>query len=452
MLVHFAQLNPGYIVTKNRTQEIPYTTHCRGLWILSPLFVFFLLYLATSIIAGDFYKMPVTTAFMAACAWAFVVCRPRRFSERIERFSRGAAHSNIMMMVWIFILAGAFAQSAKYIGSVDATVNLTLSLLPANMVLAGVFLAACVISLSIGTSVGTIVALMPVAVGLADKSGANLALMAGCVIGGAFFGDNLSFISDTTIASTRTQGCAMQDKFKANFAIVIPAAILVLLVYAGLGWSLAPVNSLQQTEWLKVIPYLLVLGTALCGLNVVKVLILGIISTGVVVLLDSRFTLLDWAGAAGAGMTGMGELIIVTLLAAGMLELIRYNGGLSYIVEHLTACIRGRRGAETSIALMAALANVCTANNTVAIVAVGDIARNVAQRYGIPAPRSASLLDTASCVVQGILPYGAQLLMGSALAGLSAFDIIPYLFYPYIMCVSMLSFIVLRKNSTPSAK
>lgn len=422
--------------------QLPLRGHGRGLWILSPLVVFFVLYLSASILLGDFYKMPVTVAFMAACTWAFIVCRPRRFSERIERFSRGAAHSNIMMMVWIFVLAGAFAASAKYIGSVDATVNLTLSLLPANMVLAGVFLAACVISLSIGTSVGTIVALMPVAVGLADKAGADLSIMAGSVIGGAFFGDNLSFISDTTIASTRTQGCAMQDKFKANFAIVLPAALLVLVLYVCLGWHLAPVEITQETQWLKVLPYLLVLITALCGMNVMKVLILGIVATGIVAGVEGSCTTIDWVGAMGQGMTGMGELIIVTLLAAGMLELIRYNGGLAYIVEHLTSCIRGRRGAECSIALMTALANFCTANNTVAIVAVGNIARSVAQKYGISAPRSASLMDTASCVIQGILPYGAQLLMGSALAGITAFSIIPYLFYPFVMGISAAVFII----------
>ncbi len=425
-----------------KLSELPVISHCRGLWILSPLVVFFLLYVSTSIAVGDFYKMPVTVAFTAACTWAFIVCRPKRFSERIECFSRGAAHSNIMMMVWIFVLAGAFAQSAKYIGSVDATVNLTLSLLPANMVLAGVFLASCVISLSIGTSVGTIVALMPVAVGLADKAGADLALMAGGVIGGAFFGDNLSFISDTTIAATRTQGCAMQDKFKANFAIVCPAAVLVLALYITLGWNLAPVQVPQQTEWLKVMPYLLVLGTALCGMNVMKVLILGLISTGAVVFIENGHNTMDWVSAMGNGMTGMGELIIVTLLAAGMLELIRFNGGLTYIIEHLTACIRGRKGAEISIGLMAALANFCTANNTVAIVAVGNIAKRVAEKFNIPPSRAASLLDTASCVVQGILPYGAQLLMGSALAGISAFAIIPYLFYPFVMGISAFIFII----------
>ncbi len=428
----------------NTENEIPCKSHSHGLWILSPLLVFFLLYVTTSIVVGDFYKMPVTVAFMAACTWAFIVCRPRRFNERIERFSRGAAHSNIMMMVWIFVLAGAFAQSAKYIGSVDATVNLTLSLLPANMVLAGVFLAACIISLSIGTSVGTIVALMPVAVGLADKAGADLSLMAGGVIGGAFFGDNLSFISDTTIAATRTQGCAMQDKFKANFAIVLPAALVTLCIYVVLGWSLAPVSVPSGTEWLKVLPYLLVLGTALCGMNVMKVLILGLLSTGAVVVMDNHYSLMDWAGAMGQGMTGMGELIIVTLLAAGMLELIRYNGGLTYIITHLTACIRGRRGAEACIGLMAALANFCTANNTVAIVAVGNIARSVAQKYGISAPRAASLLDTFSCIVQGILPYGAQLLMGSALAGITSFAIIPHLFYPFAMGISAFIFIIFR--------
>ncbi len=427
---------------EEQQSQLPLSSHVRGFWVLSPLLIFFVLYVTTSIVVGDFYKMPVTVAFMAACTWAFVVCRPRRFSERIERFSRGAAHSNIMMMVWIFVLAGAFAQSAKYIGSVDATVNLTLSLLPANMILAGVFLAACMISLSIGTSVGTIVALMPVAVGLANKAGADLALMAGGVIGGAFFGDNLSFISDTTIAATRTQGCAMQDKFKANFSIVFPAALLVLGIYIALGWNLAPVEVPKETAWLKVIPYLLVLGTALCGMNVMKVLILGLISTGIVVLLEPGCQPMEWVSAMGVGMTGMGELIIVTLLAAGMLELIRYNGGLDYIIRHLTARISGRRGAEISIGLMAALANFCTANNTVAIVAVGNIARNVAEKFRIAPSRSASLLDTFSCVVQGILPYGAQLLMGSALAGITAFAIIPYLFYPFVMGLSAFIFII----------
>lgn len=428
--------------------ELPVRNHARGLLTLSPLFLFFLLYVVTSIVAQDFYKMPVTVAFVAAAAWALAVSKPARFSRRLERFSAGAAHSNIMMMIWIFILAGAFAGAAKFIGSVDATVHLTLSVLPANMLLAGLFLASCLISLSIGTSVGTIVALMPVAAGLAKGAGVEPALMAGIVVGGAFFGDNLSFISDTTIAATRTQGCHMRDKFMANAAIVFPAACLTLAVYAVMGWNGEALAESGAVEWLKVLPYMLVLATALFGVNVALVLFLGLACTGVVSLLLPGCPVLGWLGAMGEGMTGMGELIIVTLLAGGMLELIRYNGGLQYIITHLTAHVHSRKGAEASIALMVSLANFCTANNTVAIVTVGGIARRVAEKFGIPAPRAASLLDTFSCLVQGILPYGAQLLMGAALAGLGALDIIPYLYYPFAMGIAAIVFIFLGRGGT----
>ncbi len=424
--------------------ELPYINHMRGILTLSPLVVFFLVYVISSLYAGDFYKMPVTVAFLAAAVWAFAVCRPRSLARKTEQFSKGAAHSNIMMMIWIFILSGAFAQSAKYTGAVDAMVNLTLYALPSNMLLPGVFLAACLISLSIGTSVGTIVALMPVAAGLATAAGSSVPLMAGAVVGGAFFGDNLSFISDTTIAATRTQGCAMKDKFRANFRIVLPAAVIVFLIYTVMGWSQpSSGHSMPETPWL-VMPYLLVLVCALCGMNVMRVLILGLLGTGAASICMQSSHLMDWAGAMGQGIVGMGELIIVTLLAAGVLELIRYNGGLSYIISHLCRHIHGRRGAELGLGTMTMLANFCTANNTVAIVAVGNIARRVAQRYGVSPTRAASILDTFSCVAQSIIPYGAQLLMGATLAGLTSLQIIPYLFYPFCMCASALLFIAVR--------
>lgn len=431
--------------------ELPTKSHLRGLTVLSPLFVFFSLYAATSVLSGDFYKMPVTVAFIAASAWAFAVSKPASLNRRIELFSAGAAHRNIMMMIWIFIMAGAFASAAKYIGAVDATVNLTLAVLPANMLLPGLFLAACLISLSIGTSVGTIVALMPVAAGLADGAGTPAALMAGIVVGGAFFGDNLSFISDTTIAATRTQGCRMRDKFLANFAIVLPAALLVLVGYAAIGWSYEAAAAPGPIEWFKVAPYLLTLAVALLGTNVMIALLLGVAATGAVSLASPEAGIMDWAGALGKGMTGMGDLIIVTLLAGGMLELIRYNGGLQYIVSRLASHVRGQRGAELCIALMVAIANFCTANNTVAIVTVGDIARRIAERFNIPAPRAASLLDTFSCLIQGMLPYGAQLLMGASLANLSALEIIPYLYYPFVMGAFALGFILLGRRTAAKA-
>ena len=435
-------------------KELPYINHRRGLVTLSPLVVFFVVYVISSIAAGDFYKMPVAVAFLIASAWAFVVSKPKRLAQRVDRFSAGAAHRNIMMMLWIFILAGGFANSAKHIGAVDAMVNLTLGVLPANMLLPGLFLAACLISLSIGTSVGTIVALMPMAVGLASGAGLDSALMAGAVVGGAFFGDNLSFISDTTIAATRTQGCAMQDKFRANFRIVLPAAVVVLVLYGAMGWAQPSAVHVAATNYWLVLPYLLVLVCAIAGMNVMRVLFLGIAATCVTTLFLEGVSFFDWASAVGTGITGMGELIIVTLLAAGMLELIRYNGGLSYIISHLCRGIRGKRSAECSIALMAALANICTANNTVAIVAVGNIARRLAHRFGIAPARSASLLDTASCVIQAVLPYGAQLLMAATLSGLSAMAIIPHLYYPFCMAATALLFIIFRlgTTATPASK
>lgn len=432
-------------------KELPVNSHRRGLLTLSPLAVFFLLYLLTAVLAGDFYKMPVTVAFAAACAWAFVVCRPTSPERRLERFSAGAGDSNIALMIWIFVLAGAFAESAKYIGAVDATVNMTLAVLPSNMLMPGIFMAACLISLSIGTSVGTIVALMPVAAGLAGSAGVSPAMMAGAVIGGAFFGDNLSFISDTTIVATRTQGCRMSDKFRANFRIVLPAALLVLASYVVLGWEFAiPVHG-GDFSWWRVLPYMVVLVSAIAGVNVVLVLILGIQCTGIVALTADGLNMPDWVNAMGKGITGMGELIIVTLLAGGMLELIRYNGGLSYVVHHLTKHVRSRRGGELCIALMAAFANLCTANNTVAILSVGRIAAHLASRFGIPAPRSASLLDTFSCVVQGMLPYGAQLLMGAALAGIASVSIIPYLYYPMVVGVVALLVIAFSQHEKSGA-
>lgn len=422
--------------------------HRRGLWILSPLAVFFLLYVLTSTCVGDFYKMPVSVAFGAAAAWALALFRGVPFARKVDIFSRGAAHRNIMMMLWIFLMAGAFAQSARAIGAVDAAVNLTLHLVPSGMLLAGLFLAACLISLSVGTSVGTIVALMPVAVGLAEKAHASVPLMAGIVVGGAFFGDNLSFISDTTIAATRTQGCSMQSKFYANLRIVLPAALVGLCIYVWLGLGLPAVELAGRVEWLRVIPYLVVLILALAGCNVLLVLFLGVLSTGAVALLQGA-GLMEWVNSLGQGMLGMGELTIVTLLAGGLLGLIRHFGGIEYVVQRMARLICGRRSAELGISLMVVLANLCTANNTVAILTVGDIARHIAERFGIPPARAASLLDTFSCLAQGLLPYGAQLLMGAQLAGLNALEVIPFLYYPVLVGTAALAYILLRPAARP---
>ena len=347
-------------------------TNKPSLWALSPLLVFLCLYLVTSIIVDDFYKVPITVAFMASSVYAVCIPKGLSLNERMLQYSIGAANKNIMLMIWIFILAGAFAQSAKDIGAIDATVNLTLLLLPDHLLLAGIFLAACFISLSIGTSVGTIVALVPVVAGIADKTDMNLAFMAGIVVGGAFFGDNLSFISDTTIAATRTQGCAMRDKFRVNFMIALPAALMVFGYYIFRGMDVMTTHDIQSVEWIKVLPYLVVLGTAIAGMNVALVLILGIATTGVIGLLTGSISLFDWLGSMGTGITGMGELIIITLMAGGMLELIRFNGGVDYIIQKLTKHVNSKRGAELCIAALVSIANFCTANNTIAIITVGQ--------------------------------------------------------------------------------
>lgn len=413
-------------------------------WALMPLVVFLCLYLVTSLIVNDFYKVPITVAFMVASIYAVATTKGLSLNDRILQYSSGAANKNIMLMLWIFILAGAFAQSAKAMGAIDATVNLTLLLLPDNLLLAGIFLASCFISLSIGTSVGTIVALVPVAAGIAAKTDVNLAFMTALVIGGAFFGDNLSFISDTTIAATRTQGCVMRDKFRVNFMIAVPAALLVFIYYIIYGVHVESANEIQSIEWAKVIPYLIVLGTAIAGMNVTLVLLLGLLSTSVIGLIYGSFDLFGWFASMGEGITGMGELIIITLMAGGMLELIRFNGGVDYILHRLTQHVKNKRGAELSIAALVSLANFCTANNTIAIITVGPLANNIAEQFKVDKRKSASVLDIFSCVVQGIIPYGAQMLIAAELTQLSPISIIGYLYYPITLGIIALLSILFR--------
>ena len=401
-----------------------------SLWALSPLLVFLCLYLVVSLIVNDFYKVPITVAFLVSSVYAVCITKGLSLNDRIMQYSKGAADKNIMLMIWIFVLAGAFAQSAKDIGAIDATVNLTLQLLPGNLLLAGFFLAACFISLSVGTSVGTVVALVPVIAGIAEKTGMDMGFMIAIVVGGAFFGDNLSFISDTTIAATRTQGCAMRDKFKVNFRLVLPAALCVLAYYIYRGFGMSVPHEAYTIEWVKVLPYLVVLATAFMGFNVAVVLLLGILTSGIVGISTGSIDMFAWCGSLGTGMSGMGELIIITLMAGGMLELIRFNGGVDYIIHALTRKINGKKGAEMCIAALVSIANICTANNTSAIITVGPLANDIATKDGVDTRKSASILDTFSCVVQGFIPYGAQMLMAAKLASISPLSIIEYLYYP----------------------
>lgn len=419
-------------------------SHRKGLLALSPLILFIFLYLVTSIIVGDFYKMPITVAFLFSSIYAVAVSGGYTLERRIEAFSRGAGTQNMMLMLWIFVLAGAFANAAKTMGSIDATVNLTLSFLPGNMILAGLFVAACFISLSIGTSVGTIVALVPIASGLALSTGASVPLLTAVVVGGAFFGDNLSFISDTTVVATSSQGCKMNDKFKVNSYIVVPAAVIILLLYVFIGHDISSPADEPEFSWLKVIPYIAVLLTAIVGVNVMAVLTVGLLLTGVIGISDGTYDLFGWLSAMGTGIVGMGELIIITMLAGGLLEVVRMNGGIDYIIRGMTARISSKRGAELTIGLLVSVVDFCTANNTVAIITVGPIARQIGQRFNLDPRKCASILDTFSCFMQGIIPYGAQLLMAAGLAMLNPIEIIPYLYYPFAIGLAALMAILFR--------
>ena len=419
-------------------------------WLaLSPLLVFLCIYLVSSVAAGDFYAIPISAAFLIASIYAILICRGKTLEERITVFSEGAGNRNVLLMIWIFVLAGAFAATAKEIGAIDATVNLALRILPGNLLYAGLFLAACFISMSIGTSVGTIVALVPVAAGIAEELAVNgisasNPFITAIIVGGAFFGDNLSFISDTTIAATRTQGCPMADKFKTNIRIVAPAAIIVTILYIILGSSVSATPEAGPIDLVLLIPYILVIALALTGVNVAAVLTIGLLVNALIGFIKGSLGWTSFLSSVGGGISGMGDLIIVTMLAGGMLELIRVNGGLDFIVNGMTRRINGKRGAEMSIAGLVSLANLCTANNTIAIITSGGIAKDITERFGLDPRKTASILDTFSCLVQGLIPYGAQLLMAAGLSGASSISIIGYLYYPFIMGLFALLAILLR--------
>lgn len=401
---------------------------------LSPLIFFIITYLATSIVARDFYKVPITVIFLLTSIFAIITSKGS-MEHRIKVFSRGAGKKNMMFMLWIFILAGAFANSAKEMGSVEAIVNLTLSIVPPNTLFVGIFLAAAIISLSIGTSVGTIVALTPIAVGIGHSVGISIPMLTAVVASGSFFGDNLSFISDTTVVATQSQGCSMSDKFRTNIHIALPAAVCIIFIYAFLGNETPEVVEYHFDNAMKIIPYLVVLLTAIMGLNVFIVLTIGIILTGIVGITEGCYDLFSWFASMGQGVQSMGDLIVVSLLAGGVLETIHSNGGITYIINKITKNISSRRGAEYAIASVVSLVDICTANNTIAIITVSGIAKEMSRQFNLDNRRVASILDTFSCVMQGLIPYGAQLLMAAALAECSPMEIIPYMYYNYLLAI-----------------
>ena len=420
----------------------------KGLLALSPLILLIaMIALFTGYSAEESHKdtsLSLTVAFMISSIYAVAISGGMPIRKRIDTYSRGAGANNLMLMLWIYVLAGAFAASAKAMGAVDATVNLALSLLPASMILPGLFLAACFISLSIGTSVGTIVALVPIAAGLAHSVDANLALTVAIIVGGAYFGDNLSFISDTTVVATQTQGCQMSDKFRVNALIVIPAAIIILIIYGILGAGTKVPTHIDAVQYMKVLPYIVVLVTAIAGMNVMAVLTLGSILCGIIGIIDGGYDIFGWFSAMGNGVIGMGELIILAMMAGGMLEIIRENGGIDFIISKITAHVNSKRGAELSIAALVSMVNICTANNTVAILTVGNISKKIGDKFGVDNRKAASILDTFSCTIQGLIPYGVQMLLAAGLSGLSPLDIIPYLYYPMAIGLAALFAILFR--------
>lgn len=420
----------------------------KGLLALSPLILLIaMIALFTGYSAEESHKdtsLSLTVAFMISSIYAVAISGGMPIRKRIDTYSRGAGANNLMLMLWIYVLAGAFAASAKAMGAVDATVNLALSLLPASMILPGLFLAACFISLSIGTSVGTIVALVPIAAGLAHSVDANLALTVAIIVGGAYFGDNLSFISDTTVVATQTQGCQMSDKFRVNALIVIPAAIIILIIYGILGAGTKAPTHIDAVQYMKVLPYIVVLVTAIAGMNVMAVLTLGSILCGIIGIIDGGYDIFGWFSAMGNGVIGMGELIIIAMMAGGMLEIIRENGGIDFIISKITAHVNSKRGAELSIAALVSMVNICTANNTVAILTVGNISKKIGDKFGVDNRKAASILDTFSCTIQGLIPYGVQMLLAAGLSGLNPLDIIPYLYYPMAIGLAALFAILFR--------
>ena len=427
-------------------------TYFKALRALSPLLVFLVLYLVTSLILNDFYKVPITVAFLASSIYALAIT-PGKLTDSLNVFSKGAGDNNLLLMLWIFIMAGAFASSAKDMGGIEATVNTALRWLPANIILPGLFFSACFISLAIGSSTGTVAALVPIAWGLSGEINTDPAMIVGLVVGGAYFGDNLSFISDTTIVATQTQGCRMSDKFKENIRIVGPVAVIMITAYYFMGRDVRGVEDIPEVDFIKVLPYLIVIISAMSGMNVVIVLMCGLALTGIIGIWQGTFTIWEWLASIQRGITSMSDLIIMTLLAGGMLSIIRHNGGINYLIKALSMKVGGKRGGEFCISCMVVLVNMCTANNTVALITVGPIAKDISGKYGISPRRTASILDTMSCFTQGLLPYGIQTLMAVQLTSnmLTPIDVVSHLYYPMLIGAAVIISIIIGSKTIKKA-
>ncbi len=416
-------------------------------WALLPILVFLLIFLGAGIITKDFYAMPAIVAFLIALAVAFMQNRKLKFNEKIAVIAKGVGDENIITMSLIFLCAGAFSGAVKAAGGVESTVNLGLSILPSSVAVVGLFIIGCFISVSMGTSMGTIAALAPIAVGISEKTGFSMAICIGAVVCGAMFGDNLSMISDTTIAAVKTQGCEMKDKFKENFFIVLPAAVLTIVIFflITMNGNFEMNDELTYNIW-KVVPYVMVLVGALIGINVFIVLIGGTIVSLIVGVATGSIAVNQMFVVVGEGVTGMYDITVISIVVACIVSLVKEHGGIQFVLNLIHKNIKNEKGAELGIAGLSLVVDACTANNTVAIVMAGPIAKEISDEFGVDAKRSASLLDIFSSVGQGLIPWGAQLLSAATLTGLTPYDIIPYCFYPILMAISAVLFILLRKR------
>lgn len=418
-------------------------SHRRGLLAISPFLFFLLFYFVLSLVAGDFYKVPILVAFLLASVYAIVITRAGSVKDRVAIFAQGVGTDKVLLIIWIFVLAGAFASTAKGMGCVDATVNVLLSVTPPRLILVGLFVASCLISMATGSAIGTVIPLVPIAVGMGTATDANLPLLVSAVVGGSFFGDNLSFISDTTIVATSTQRCSMADKFRVNLWIVLPAALAVVGLYAWLGSGITASLAPADIQYVKVIPYAAVLVGAICGVDVLLVLFIGILLAGGIGLATGDYDFYACLAAVNDGVVGMGEWCIIVLLAGGLMELVKHNGGLDYLMQFMKSHVHSRRGAQFGMSALVMMVGICTGINTVAILSVGDMAREVSLHYRIDNRKMASLLDTTACFTQGLLPYGAHLLMAASLSGIASVDLLPYLYYPYALAVMVVLSILL---------
>ena len=405
----------------------------KGFWGIFPLVFFLIFYVTSSVIAGDFTKTPVITAFFLSTILAVCLTRGLSLADRIRIFGRGAGTTKMMFIVWIFLIAGAFAESANQMGCISETANFIVSALPPQYIYVSIFVAGCFISMATGSGLGSIIAVAPIGVEVAQQLGTSMPFMCALVVCSAMFGDNLSFISDTTVVATATQGCELKDKFYTNIWIVVPAMVVLLIIYMIDGQNVPQVEVVSSVQYIKVLPYVVVLAMAIGGADVLLTLSTGAFLCGIEGMALGEYDFYGWMGAVNTGMANMGSLVILVIMSGGFMALIQHNGGIDFLVRVCTKAIRGRRSAEAWICMLTVFMCICTSVNTVAIINVAPVAKSLSERFGLSPKRVASLMDTSSCITQELMPYSTHLLTAAAFGGITAVSLIPYCYYAYLL-------------------